>query len=90
MSRHHRDTATRDRDRAAIARTKSNCHICGKPIDYTLKYPDPQCFVVDHVIPLDRGGPDTRANKRAAHNTCNRAKHARLIAPIVKRSGSLA
>lgn len=84
-----RNTAQRDRDRASIRSTRAACHICGQPIDYTLAWPDPRCFVVDHVIPLKRGGPDTRANKAAAHNECNSKKRARLIAPIIRRSGTL-
>ena len=62
-----RNTATRDRDRARIARDKPACHICGKAIDYTLPHLDPMSFVVDHVIPLIKGGPDALANKKAAH-----------------------
>jgi len=85
-----RNTNQRDRDRARIRATKANCHICGEPIDYTLKWPDPMCFVVDHVIPLIKGGLDHISNKRAAHNLCNSKKRARLVAPIVRRSGSLA
>lgn len=85
-----RSTTIRDRHRAQIARGKPNCGICGEPIDYTLKYPHPDAYVVDHVIPLAHGGPDTRANKQAAHNRCNSTKRARLVAPIVRRSGSLA
>jgi len=84
-----RNTAQRDRDRASIRSTRAACHICGEPIDYTLAWPDSRCFVVDHVIPLKRGGPDTRANKAAAHNECNSKKRARLIAPIIRRSGTL-
>ena len=84
-----RNTARRTNHRARIARTRANCHICGEPIDYTLKWPDPWCFVVDHVIPLHLGGPDTLDNKQAAHNTCNSKKRARLVAPIIRRSGAL-
>lgn len=54
------------------------CALCGKPIDYSLCWPDPRCFGVDHKQLLHRGGPDTLANKQAAHRDCNRAKGARL------------
>lgn len=84
-----RNSAQRDRDRASIRATRAACHICGEAIDYTLVWPHPRCFVVDHVIPLKRGGADTRANKAAAHNECNSKKRARLIAPIIRRSGTL-
>ena len=84
-----RNTNQRDRDRARIRATKANCHICGEPIDYTLRTPDPMSFEVDHVIPLAKGGADNITNKAAAHRQCNSKKRARLIAPIVRRSGSL-
>lgn len=90
MSQHHRrNTAQRDRDRDAIRRTGAACHICGEPIDYSLDWSQPQSFVVDHVVPLAKGGSDTRDNKKAAHRSCNSTKRARLIAPIVRRSGAL-
>ena len=76
-----RSTTTRDQHRRAIARTKPPCGICEGEIDYTLAWPDLECFVVDHVIPL---GPsptperiaalDILTNKQAAHHKCNRDK----------------
>jgi hypothetical protein len=52
-------------DRAAIiARDKSICHICKKPVrkvDITL----------DHLIPLSQGGPHTAQNLAVAHFSCN-------------------
>jgi len=87
--RTHRSTSLRDRHRAAIKRTGAACHLCGEPIDYKLDHKNPRSFVADHVIPLDHHGPDTLANKAAAHRACNAAKGARLIAPIVRRSGTL-
>ena len=76
-----RNTATRDRDRAAIRRTRPPCGICEQPIDYDLKTPDPKSFEVDHIIPLDsartpqeRAALDVLTNKQATHRVCNRAK----------------
>lgn len=69
-----RNTTIRDKHRRAIARDKPPCGICGVEIDYALRYPDPMCFVVDHVIPINKGGDDVLENKQAAHNTCNRLK----------------
>ncbi|MEU4772954.1 HNH endonuclease [Micromonospora sp. NPDC023644] len=52
--------------------------------------PHPMSYVVDHVIPVNRGGPDILANKQAAHRMCNRAKSDRTDGgPILRRSGSL-
>ena len=84
-----RNTAQRDRDRATIRRTKAACHICGQAIDYNAPHLDPGEFVVDHLVPRSRGGPDTLDNKAAAHRRRNAAKGTRLVAPIVRRSGSL-
>lgn len=85
----HRSSARRKRFRAALAASGAACHICGQPIDYALPHLDPMAFVVDHVKPLARGGTDTRDNVAAAHRSCNSTKRARLVAPIVRRSGSL-
>ena len=85
----HRNSTQRNKDRARIRRGHPACAICGEPIDYTLPYLDPGEFVVDHIVPLSKGGADRIENKQAAHRSCNRAKGARDHAPIVKRSGSL-
>uniref|UniRef100_UPI00406D0655 HNH endonuclease n=1 Tax=Microbacterium sp. LWH11-1.2 TaxID=3135258 RepID=UPI00406D0655 len=84
-----RSKAMANRMRALIRRAKPNCHICGKPINYELTWPDPMCFVVDHLVPLAKGGADNVANARAAHATCNSTKRARDYAPIIRRSGFL-
>jgi 5-methylcytosine-specific restriction endonuclease McrA len=86
-----RNTTQRDRDRAAIKRTGASCHICGEAIDYTLPYLHPREFVVDHLVPLARGGADVLANKKAAHRLrkCNSSKGIRDYAPIIRRSGAL-
>jgi 5-methylcytosine-specific restriction endonuclease McrA len=72
-----RNTTTRDRHRKVIARTKPPCGICGEPIDYTLIYPHPKSFVVDHIVPLVLGGPDELSNKQAACADCNWKKAGR-------------
>src|SRR5512139_390315 len=83
-----RNTTTRDRDRRAIMRGHHDCGsqyhdcaqrfppcgICGEPIDYELSHMDPWEFVVDHVVPVIAGGPDTLPNKQASHRCCNRDK----------------
>lgn len=90
-----RNTTTRDRHRAAIARGRPPCGLCGEAIDYSLGFvtgddgvrrPHPMMYVVDHVDP---NGPDTLANKQAAHWRCNRTKSDRLHSPIIRRSGAL-
>lgn len=84
-----RNTARRQADRARLARLNSPCHICGRAIDYTLRWPDPMCFVADHVNPLARGGKDDITNKLAAHKVCNERKGKKQHANIIRRSGAL-
>jgi 5-methylcytosine-specific restriction endonuclease McrA len=84
-----RNSAHQDRLRRQVARSRPACHICGVPIDYTLHYLDPMSFVIDHVVPLQKGGADDITNVRAAHRECNSKKRARDFAPIVKKCGSL-
>ena len=73
-----RSTTTRDRHRKAIRYHRPPCGICSEPIDYSLPYMDPGEFVVDHVIPLSRGGLDVIENKQAAHRSCNATKSNKL------------
>lgn len=82
-------TAGSDRDRRRLRRPGAACHICGQPIDLELPYLDPGEFVIDHVVPLAKGGPDVLGNKAPAHRSCNRSKSDKDHAPIVRRSGSL-
>jgi 5-methylcytosine-specific restriction endonuclease McrA len=84
-----RNSSRAKRFRIAVAKSKPACHICGQPINYALKSDDPMSFVIDHVIPLHKGGHDDISNIKAAHRLCNSKKRARIIAPIVRRSGSL-
>jgi 5-methylcytosine-specific restriction endonuclease McrA len=84
-----RNSAHQERMRQHVARSKPACHICGRPIDYTLHYLDPMAFVIDHVIPLARGGDDALHNIAAAHRSCNSTKRARDHAPIIRRSRTL-
>lgn len=70
-----RNTTTRDRHRRTIAKDKPDCALCGEPIDYTLPHTDPRSFVVDHILPIHKGGDEHDINnKQAAHRDCNRAK----------------
>lgn len=88
-----RNTQQRDRDRARLARLAAPCHICGRPIDYTLPYrlPDgtvnPDSFVADHVQAWARGGADCLSNKAAAHARCNSVKSDKPHADILRTSG---
>jgi 5-methylcytosine-specific restriction endonuclease McrA len=81
-----RNTATRDRHRAAIRRTKPPCGICQQEIDYTLPHLDPMAYVVDHIVPLNKGGADVLENKQAAHRSCNRTKSDKLADELSPRT----
>lgn len=69
-------------NRKIILATQSICAICGKPVDKSLKYPDPMSPTVDHIIPISRNGdPSALENLQLAHRACNRAKSDRLVPP---------
>lgn len=53
-----------------LQRDEGRCGLCGQPITGPLE--------TDHIVPISRGGPDTPANVRLAHRSCNRRKHKRL------------
>ena len=69
------------------------CHICGRPIDYSLPAGDPMSFEVDEVVPVSRGGsPIDRGNVAPAHRICNERRgnkplHARSRAKAKGRAG---
>lgn len=50
------------------------CAICGLPINYELKHPNPWSFTIDHIIPISRGGTTDEDNLQPAHFKCNRLK----------------
>ena len=89
MGTQPRDATRAKRFRSAIAKSKPACHICGQAILWDADHMDPLAFVIDHVIPLAKGGLDELSNIKAAHRECNSKKRARIVAPIVRRSGSL-
>lgn len=50
------------------------CHICGDPVDRDAVAPDLAAPVLDHVIPLARGGSHSEGNLKTAHFYCNSVK----------------
>lgn len=84
-------TGVRDRARALVRRTGANCHICGEPIDYSLKSPHPMSFELDHKISMavDPSLASVPSNWAASHRKCNRAKSDKPHADIIRRSGAL-
>lgn len=61
-----------------IARVRAaydTCSICGRPVDKTIKWPNPWCGVVDETIPVSKGGSPCEWNNLAlAHKWCNEIK----------------
>lgn len=47
------------------------CGICDGPVDRNLKWPDPRCASVDHVVPITAGGSHTADNVQCSHLDCN-------------------
>lgn len=67
-------------NRKRILKTQSVCGICGKPVDKSLKPPNPLAPVIDHIIPINKGGhPSDIDNLQLAHATCNRQKSDKLF-----------
>jgi 5-methylcytosine-specific restriction endonuclease McrA len=58
------------------ARDKFRCGLCAGRVPMGKTWPHPQSPVIDHVVPLSRGGSDLRANVQLAHSICNARKGA--------------
>lgn len=58
------------------ARDGFRCGLCGLRVAMATSVPHPRSPVVDHVIPLARGGSDLRVNVQLAHYRCNAVKGA--------------
>lgn len=66
--------------RKKILKTQTICGICGRPVDFSYKYPHPLSPTVDHIIPIAKGGhPSDIDNLQLAHRCCNREKADKLI-----------
>jgi len=62
-----------------IYASQTHCGICGKPVDFSLKFPHPLSPCIDHIVPVSRGGnPSDISNLQLAHMTCNRQKSDKL------------
>lgn len=70
--------------------TQNSCGICGKPVDMSLKYPDPMAPCIDHVVPVAKGGhPSAIENLQLAHWTCNRQKSDKLFKNNTTRTNTV-
>lgn len=69
-----------EKNKKKLLTTSQVCGICGQPLDNTKKYPHPMSTVVDHIVPISRGGhPSDIQNLQAAHRWCNRQKADKLF-----------
>ena len=76
-----------EKNRKRIYATQTVCGICGKPVDFNLKYPHPLSPTLDHIIPLAKGGhPSDISNLQLAHRCCNRQKSDKLLAHTEERT----
>lgn len=58
------------------------CAICGRPVNKSLKTPDPNAPEIDHIIPISMGGhPSDISNLQLVHSICNKAKSNKLPHP---------
>lgn len=68
-----------------IFASQSVCGICGRPVDFDKKFPDPWSATIDHIIPVIKGGdPTSLENLQLAHSYCNRQKSTKLVEIRVK------
>ena len=69
-----------EKNKKRILKTQNTCGICGRPVDLHLKPPDPMSPVIDHIIPVSKGGhPSDIDNLQLAHWSCNRQKSDKLF-----------
>jgi|SRR5665647_371894 len=69
-----------EKNKRIIFKTQNTCGICGKPVDFSIKTPEPLSAVIDHIIPISKGGhPSDIDNLQLAHWTCNRTKSDKLF-----------
>jgi 5-methylcytosine-specific restriction endonuclease McrA len=73
VSRGRAHTNDVNRLRADASAQRRPCWLCGQPIDYTLRKPDPNAFTLDHVKPVSTHPhlEHDPTNHAPAHASCN-------------------
>lgn len=78
-------------NRKKLLKTETVCGICHRPVDKSLKYPDPMSPVIDHIIPVAKGGhPSSIDNLQLAHWCCNRQKSDKLFVEKQRKDNTIA
>ncbi len=78
--------AAYEKNRRRIMATQNTCGICGRPVDMSLKPPDPGAPVVDHIVPINKGGhPSALENLQLAHASCNRQKSDKIFKNVEEK-----
>ena len=70
---------------AALRTQRLPCWLCGQPIEYTLAWPDPASFSLDHIKPKHTH-PNLEhepTNHAAAHLRCNSSRQANNPRPAI-------
>jgi hypothetical protein len=57
-------------------RDQDTCRLCGEPVDFSRRSPDPRAATIDHVVALSKGGAHSYENTQLAHLWCNTVKGA--------------
>lgn len=74
-----------DKAKKIIFASQSNCALCGRPVDFGRKFPDPWSPTLDHIVPISKGGaPASLENLQLAHLQCNRIKGNKAFTPQLK------
>ncbi len=77
-----------ERAKKKIYATQTVCGICGRPVDFSQKYPHPMSPCIDHIIPIAKGGhPSDLDNLQLAHWTCNRQKSDKILRTDHRKMG---
>lgn len=86
---HRRHRQARALYRMHAATINEVCRLCGQPIDYRLRHPDPMAWTLEHIVPLSEGGPllDT-ANYASAHRRCQDKQGGRIARNIANATPS--